>query len=206
MEPAPPGGQAEPGRVRAAAPTDSGYPPAMRYPPGPEPAVDDGAENGPGLRPGHGSAVDHPAPEHVIVHCPDGIRACAPRSLVNPAPAPPAAASAPEGLHRWTEICTAIDPRVASDPHWPALAAHLDRIDATGEDVAALLRQVTVSQALPAEHPARSLDYRLSGAAPDTTSPNRNRFAGPGQPGVPRRPAPPAAATPANGYRPGPRR
>jgi len=205
-EPAPPGGQAEPGRVRAAAPTDSGYPPAMRYPPGPEPAVDDGAENGPGLRPGHGSAVDHPAPEHVIVHCPDGIRACAPRSLVNPAPAPPAAASAPEGLHRWTEICTAIDPRVASDPHWPALAAHLDRIDATGQDVAALLRQVTVSQALPAEHPARSLDYRLSGAAPDTTSPNRNRMTGPGQPGVPRRPAPPPAASPANRYHPGPRR
>ena len=57
-------------------------------------------------------------------------------------------------------------PSVTTDPHWPALAALLDRIDSAGGDVHDLLDQVLRDRALPADNPARSLDYRLSDAAP----------------------------------------
>jgi hypothetical protein len=91
----------------------------------------------------------------------------------------------PEALEdRWAPSARAVDPRVVADPHWPALARSLDRLDAAGHDVENLLREVTAQRALPAGSPARSLDYRLADAAPEAT-------AGPGQPWT-------AAPTPAS--------
>jgi hypothetical protein len=55
---------------------------------------------------------------------------------------------------------------VTADPHWPALAALLDRIDRAGGDVPALIDQVTRDRGLPTDNPARSLDYRLSDTVP----------------------------------------
>ncbi len=62
---------------------------------------------------------------------------------------------------RWRHLCTAIDLRVVDDPHWPALAAALTRAEQAGTDVATVLRDLTDKQALPDDHPARSLHYRL---------------------------------------------
>jgi hypothetical protein len=69
---------------------------------------------------------------------------------------------------RWAPSARAVDPRVVADLHWPALARSLDRLEATGHDVDKLLREMTAQRALPAGNPARSLDYRLADAAPDT--------------------------------------
>ena len=85
-------------------------------------------------------------------------------------------------IDTWRPVVNAFDPALTRDPHWPALAAQLDRIAATGADVAALVAQVTAERALPADHPARSLDYRLSAAAPSAVRPVR-----------PAEPAPPSA-------------
>ncbi|MFP5373267.1 MAG: hypothetical protein ACLGI3_21345, partial [Actinomycetes bacterium] len=103
---------------------------------------------------------------------------------------------------RWAELVTALHPRVTDDPHWPALAAQLEHLDAAGIDVQALLQQVIAERPLPAERPARNLDYRLATACPASmTRP---------QPGSE---APPAVAPPApsarprtDGYRHAPRR
>lgn len=62
-------------------------------------------------------------------------------------------------------------PEVLTDPHWGALATQLDRIADAGGDVAALLAEVTAERALPAQHPARSLDYRLHDAMPQLPRP-----------------------------------
>jgi len=80
--------------------------------------------------------------------------------------APTAATTAPSG--RWADLIAANHPSVVTDPHWDALAAQLDRIHAAGGDVAALVAQVTSERALPADHPARSLDYRLADFTPST--------------------------------------
>ncbi len=69
---------------------------------------------------------------------------------------------------RWADLIAANHPSVVTDPHWDALAAQLDRIHAAGSDVAALVAQVTSERALPDDHPARSLDYRLAEFTPTT--------------------------------------
>ena len=63
-----------------------------------------------------------------------------------------------------------LDARIAADPHWPALAAQLERAAATGTDVAAVLAQVTTDNAAD-DHPARSLAYRVADVVPDLRSP-----------------------------------
>jgi hypothetical protein len=91
---------------------------------------------------------------------------------------------------RWADACRAVDPRVVADPHWPALARSLDRIDAAGHDIEQLLREVTAQRALPSGSPARSLDYRLADAAPvATAAPSQPWTAAPG----PAQPSGPAA-------------
>ena len=74
--------------------------------------------------------------------------------------------AAPGG--RWADLIAANHPSVVTDPHWDALAAQLDRIHAAGGDVAALVAQVTSERALPDNHPARCLDYRLAEFTPTT--------------------------------------
>jgi hypothetical protein len=133
-----------------------------------------------GRRLGHGVVTDHPGPEHVTVESRYGTRRVAHLNQVSqphqPAPStPPPQAEPLAAEDRWASACRAIDPRVVADPHWPALARSLDRIEATGRDVEQLLREVTAQRALPAGSPARSLDYRVADAAPEATG-------APGQP------------------------
>jgi len=68
---------------------------------------------------------------------------------------------------RWLEPMAAIDPRLPTDPHWGALCACLDRIQADGRDVAAMLAWVTHDQPLY-RRPGRTLEDRLTiaGARP----------------------------------------
>ena len=89
---------------------------------------------------------------------------------------------------RWAAVAAAIHPGIVTDPHWPALAAQLDRIHATGGDVPVLLAVATADRPLPDRHPARSLDYRLVTAAP--TLARRPTLTGNTNPVV-RPPAPP---------------
>jgi hypothetical protein len=81
------------------------------------------------------------------------------RGPTRPGPAVPAPASPAAGV-RWYAQCLDVDRRLVDDPHWPALAAALDRAAATGLDVPATLGALTREQ-LPDAHPARTLHYLL---------------------------------------------
>lgn len=214
----PPGGWTEADRVPPAQPADtSAYPSAQRFPLGTELTVHAIGDDGPGRRLGHGVVVGYPGPGHVTVESPYGTRRHAPISHVstdehpaadvNPRSAPTTGITTPRPdnpADRWRDIAAALDPRVIQDPHWPALARVLDRIAADGLDVPALLEQVTAERALPDDHPARSLDYRLATVAPDPTAVDRVRIdADQRTHGL--TPPPPAPPTDP-GYRPGPRR
>jgi hypothetical protein len=61
---------------------------------------------------------------------------------------------------RWAQLAERINPRLAVDPSWPALARTIDRA-ATGYDVETQLPTLARRRPLPNEHPARSLEYRL---------------------------------------------
>ncbi len=76
----------------------------------------------------------------------------------------------PETLagRRWAATVEAIDPRLLQDPHYPALAAALDRVALAGNDVPEVLSRVTV-RALPHDHAART----LHGASRNTRQPAR---------------------------------
>lgn len=83
-------------------------------------------------------------------------------------------------------------PEILTDPHWPTLAAQMERIVRTGADVATLVEKVTTERALPADSPARSLDYRLANAVPPPTG-TRSQI--PAAEPTTARPAPQAPAT-----------
>ncbi|MDT0262291.1 hypothetical protein [Jatrophihabitans lederbergiae] len=169
-------------------------------------------EDGPGRRLGSGVVVGHPSPNHVTVESPYGTRRHAPISHVSRPGEPPTTISLTQSPtitappDRWREVVTAIDPRVPQDPYWPALVRVLDRIDAQGGDVPALLAQATTDRPLPAEHPARSLDYCLADLAPEPGAAARTRFEAE-QHARPVTPPPPPVPAPRRdpGYRPGPR-
>ena len=123
-------------------------------------------------------------------------------STVSVQPEPPATTVAGQ---RWQRTCQELDPRLLSDPHWLALAGALDRVELAGADVTATLALALADQALPVQHPARELHYRLvqvstAAATPYTSAP------APSLP--PSRLSPPGAApvSPAVGRVPGPRR
>ena len=63
---------------------------------------------------------------------------------------------------RWREACSAVDPRLPTDPHYPALAAALDRVDAAGVDVQAALALAARDGQLPDAIPGRALHFRLT--------------------------------------------
>lgn len=62
---------------------------------------------------------------------------------------------------RWAATVEAIDPRLLTDPHYPTLAAALDRVALAGEDVPETLVKAAAST-LPETHPARALHFHLT--------------------------------------------
>ncbi|HEV7195789.1 MAG TPA: hypothetical protein VGN19_07610, partial [Pedococcus sp.] len=127
-------------------------------------------------------------------------------SPVETKPPAPTSTAGETPAQKWAALCDAVDERITSDPHWPALAAQLDRAAAAGTDIGAVLHQVTADNALPDDHPARSLAYRVADVVPDLRSPARMRTDAEPAP-APRTapPAPPPCLDP-GAYRPGPRR
>jgi len=71
-------------------------------------------------------------------------------------------------LTRWRHAAEAVDRRLPTDPHWPALEAQLERIHANGRDVPRLLKTVAWDHPLPKDNPGRALADRLAGAVPGT--------------------------------------
>jgi N12 class adenine-specific DNA methylase len=144
-----------------------------------------------------------PAPEPAATQTPEAGTSHHSTSDDTPARAPETEPPAT----RWSAVCDAADPRITADPHWPALLAQLERAAANGTDVAALLHEVTTNNALPAEHPARSLGYRVADTAPDTRSAAFTRLDMLEHvPTVGRPPTPPQAASRPGGYQHGPNR
>jgi hypothetical protein len=173
-------------------------------------------EDGPGRRLGHGVVVDHPSPYHVTVESPFGTKRVAAISHVSLSDASSIEAKQPDHMstgvetpaQKWATLCDAVDERITADPHWPALAAQLDRAAATGTDIGAVLQQVTADNALPEDHPARSLAYRVADVVPDLRSPARMRTDAepdPASRAAPPPPPPPPSLDP-DPDRPGPRR
>lgn len=87
---------------------------------------------------------------------------------------------------RWHQACSAIDPRLPTDPHYPALAAALDRVDAAGVDVQAALTLAAADGRLPDTSPGRALHFRLTATCDAAVIP-----APPPAPGGPPPAAPP---------------
>ena len=206
LEVAPPGGWTDADRVQPVERDTSTYLSAQRYPLGTELTVHAVGEDGPGRRLGHGVVVDHPGPHHVTVESPFGTTRVAPISHVSTGQPEPGQATGGTPVQRWSAVCDALDTRITADPHWPALAAQLERAANTGTDVATVLAQVTADNALPDDHPARSLAYRVADVVPDLRSPARMRSPEPDPTRHPMTPTPPAPSIAPDTYRPGPRR
>jgi hypothetical protein len=210
----PPGGWTDADRVQPLSRDTSSYLSAQRYPLGTELTVYAVGEDGPGRRLGHGVVVDHPSPHHVTVESPFGTKRVAAISHVSLSDASPVETKPPAPTstagetpaQKWAALCDAVDERITADPHWPALAAQLERAAAAGTDIGAVLHQVTADNALPEDHPARSLAYRVADVVPDLRSPARMRTdVGPGPAHRAAPPSPPPSLEP-DPYRPGPRR
>jgi len=78
---------------------------------------------------------------------------------------------------RWQRTCLALDPRLLTDPHWPALAGALDRVELADVNVSTTLAEALAQGPLPEEHTARTLHYRLiqgyaEAATPYTVAPS----------------------------------
>ena len=71
---------------------------------------------------------------------------------------------------RWQRTLAELDPRLVTDPHFPALAAALDRVQPAGVDVTASLAAATVKP-LDDEHTARALHYQLIKLCPAASTP-----------------------------------
>ncbi|WP_228805826.1 MobF family relaxase [Nocardia higoensis] len=63
---------------------------------------------------------------------------------------------------RWRPIVDDLDPRIATDPYWPALATELTRAADTGIDIPTAVRAAHGDRQLPAEQPAAALRWRLT--------------------------------------------
>ena len=84
---------------------------------------------------------------------------------------------------RWHRTLAELDPRLVTDPHFPALAAALDRVELAGVDVTASLAAAT-TEPLPDVHTARALHYQLIDLCPAACTPY-TQLAGP--PAIPAR-------------------
>ena len=76
---------------------------------------------------------------------------------------------------RWREACSAVDPRLPTDPHYPALAAALDRVDAAGVDVQAALALAARDGQLPDANPGRALHFRLTSTCDTAVTPRHHQ-------------------------------
>lgn len=89
---------------------------------------------------------------------------------------PDAVAADPQALqawsaeHRWQQTCENLDPRLTSDPHYPALVQAFERAEAAGVDVRAALA-TAATPALPDDHIGRTLHSRLVEAHPAAATP-----------------------------------
>ena len=142
----------------------------------------------------------------MTVESPFGTKRVAPINHVSAGQSEPAPVVGETAAQRWAAVCDSLDARIAADPHWPALAAQLERAANTGTDVAAVLAQVTTGNALPDDHPARSLAYRVADVVPDLRSPARRRPPEPDPTSRPMTPPPPTPSVAPDTYRPGRRR
>lgn len=70
---------------------------------------------------------------------------------------------------RWQQTCSAVDPRLPTDPHYRVLAAALDRVALSGTDASAALTQAADQGPLPPQHTARTLHHRLLDSCPAAT-------------------------------------
>jgi len=71
---------------------------------------------------------------------------------------------------RWQQTLADVDARLLDDPHYPALAAALDRIKLAGVDVPATLA-AAAAQPLPDKHTARALHWHLVDICPAAITP-----------------------------------
>ncbi len=89
-----------------------------------------------------------------------------------PEPAPTPVAPSAEPTARWAALVTDLaGSDVTADSHWPVLAEHLSRAQATGYNVDSRLRVLLAGRPLPAEHALRNLDLRLIGDCPGALPP-----------------------------------
>jgi DNA primase len=90
----------------------------------------------------------------------------------HPDPLPPPAAQPPaDPTQRWAPLVASFAGDLSRDPHWPALAAHIDRAHHTGYDVTHRLLVLTAVRPLDHRHPARDLDLRLAADHPGCLPP-----------------------------------
>lgn len=100
----------------------------------------------------------------------------APTLSVDPAPqiaslpADPEPVAATVAGQRWLQTLADLDPRLLADPHYPALAAALDRVELAGANVTASLEAATAAP-LPDKHTARTLHYKLIDVCPAASTP-----------------------------------
>jgi hypothetical protein len=87
-------------------------------------------------------------------------------ALTPPAATPTRARATTVAEQRWQPTCSALDPRLPTDPHFRVLAAALDRVTLSGTDAAAALTQAVDQGPLPPEHTARTLHHRLLDSCP----------------------------------------
>ena len=104
---------------------------------------------------------------------------------------------------RWREACSDVDPRLPADPHYPALAAALDRVDAAGVDVQAALALAAGGGHLPDANPSRALHFRLTSTCEAAVTPAPPPAPGRAAPAAPSDRQPPGGPAPARtGLRP----
>lgn len=72
-------------------------------------------------------------------------------------------------VRQWTETLHDLAPQLRTDPHTPALAAHLVSLAAKGEDVDFLLRHAMRRGPLPDDRAAAALQYRIEHPPTRTT-------------------------------------
>jgi DNA primase catalytic core len=70
--------------------------------------------------------------------------------------------TAGDATARWAVLIEDLDPRIATDPSWPVLAARLNTADALGLNVPHLVSTALRHGPLPAERPADALWWRLA--------------------------------------------
>ena len=78
-----------------------------------------------------------------------------------PEPTPPAPRPPSDPAAHWATLAARLSDGLVDDPHWPTLAEHLTRADATGYDVANRLNVLVAQRPLDTRYSARDLDLRL---------------------------------------------